>query len=297
MAAFLAAFCLGSLPGQPVTGNSPAGSGASKQGDSSWGGPPWISPGRRGENGWQAHTVRSEFQEGETEIQVLTPSGRGPKRRYAALYILPVEAGNGTRWGNALPEVRRWDLAERFQLICVYPTFSALPWYADHPSRSTLRQESYFLQVVVPFIEKNYPVRKEAAGRLLVGFSKSGWGAFSLLLRHPGRFGRAAAWDAPLAMEYPDRYGMEDIFGDQRNFEAYCISRLLQSKPVEFSAGERLIHMGFGNFRDQHTKIENLMQNLHISHLFRDGPRREHSWNSGWLPEAVELLCQNPGGP
>ena len=28
----------------------------------------------------------------------------------------------------------------------------------------------------------------------------------------------------------------------------------------------------------------------HLGHVFRDGPRREHRWESGWVPEAVALL-------
>jgi hypothetical protein len=30
-----------------------------------------------------------------------------------------------------------------------------------------------------------------------------------------------------------------------------------------------------------------------IAHQYRDGPKREHSWRSGWLPEAVELLVKD----
>ena len=41
----------------------------------------------------------------------------------------------------------------------VAPTFSHLPWYADHPTKPEIRQETYFLKVVVPFIDKTYPVR------------------------------------------------------------------------------------------------------------------------------------------
>ena len=90
------------------------------------------------------------------------------------------------------------------------PTFSHLPWYADHPTDPDIRQESYLLEVVIPFIEANYPARADRRGRLLLGFSKSGWGAYSLLLRHPDVFGKAAAWDAPLMMSEPGKYGSGD---------------------------------------------------------------------------------------
>ncbi|HEY3787861.1 MAG TPA: alpha/beta hydrolase-fold protein [Urbifossiella sp.] len=62
------------------------------------------------------------------------------------------------------------------------------------------------MKVFVPFIDKTYPVRAEAGGRLLLGFSKSGWGAYSLRMRHPDLFGKAAAWDAPLIQENFDAY-------------------------------------------------------------------------------------------
>ena len=126
-------------------------------------------------------------------------------------------------------------------VIFVAPTFAQLPWYADHPTAPAVRQESHLLQVVIPFIEACYPVLPACAGRLLLGFSKSGWGAFSLILRHPHVFGRAVAWDAPLMEAAPKKYGMEPIFGTQANFEHYQITRLLRARAAVFSTGGRLM--------------------------------------------------------
>ncbi|MCU0978893.1 MAG: esterase family protein [Pirellulaceae bacterium] len=251
-----------------------------------------VSAGRPDANGWMLHTVQSSFQAGTTKIHVLTPDGPVPNRPYATLFVLPVEASDGRRWGDAMQEVRRLDLHNRHRLVCVYPTFSHLPWYADHPQQVATRQESYFLRVVVPFVERTYPVRRDSTGRLLLGFSKSGWGAFSLLLRHPDVFGKAAAWDAPLAMSQPNRYGMEEIFATQENFERYRITSLLKERAVVLQTGKRLVHLGYGNFRDQHLAVELLLNELQISHVFRDGPQRPHAWDSGWLPEAVQLLVE-----
>ncbi len=251
-----------------------------------------VSAASQDTNGWLLHSVQSSFQAATTIIHVLVPDGPVPAQTYTTLYVLPVEAADGRRWGDAMQELRRQDLHNRHRLVCVYPTFSHLPWYADHPQQATMRQESYFLGVVVPFVERTYPVRREAASRLLVGFSKSGWGAFSLLLRHPDVFAKAAAWDAPLAMSQPNRYGMEEIFATQENFERYRITSLLKERAMELQTGKRLIHLGYGNFRDQHLAVESLLEELHISHVFRDGPQRPHAWDSGWLPEAVQLLVQ-----
>lgn len=251
---------------------------------------PKISEAKKNDLGYLVHTVRSEFQSGTTAIQVLLPDQLEGGKKYKVLYILPVEAGGGQRWGKALEEVRSHNIHNQHQLICVYPTFSHLPWYADHPTNSQIRQETYFVKVVVPFVERTYPARRDPQGRLLLGFSKSGWGAFSLLLRHPDLFGKAAAWDAPLDMNAPNRFGMEGIFATQENFLQYQITALLKRQADKVRNDTRLIHLGYDNFRNHHLAIEKLMNDLQIPHVFRDGPKRAHAWNSGWLSEAVQLL-------
>lgn len=242
-------------------------------------------------SGILVHQVQSPYQAGTTEIRVLVPEKPEPKRPYHVLYVLPVEAGSGNAWGNAMLEVQKADLHGRHNLICVYPTFSHLPWYCDHPTDSGLRQETYLLKTVVPFVDRTYPTVADASGRLLVGFSKSGWGAFSLLLRHPKTFGRAAVWDAPLMVAKPNQYGMGPIFGHQQNFEKYRISSLLKESASLLNGETRFALLGFGNFREHHQSAHSLMEGLGISHVYRDGPKREHCWGSGWLGEAISILA------
>lgn len=238
------------------------------------------------------HTLRSEYQGAATELHVLPPDHWDPSRRYPVVYVLPVEAGTEDRWGDGLAEVQKHNLHNQYQAIFVAPTFSHLPWYADHPTNAAIRQETYFLKVVLPWIETHYPVEAGPAGRRLLGFSKSGYGAFSLLLRHPDLFGRAAAWDAPVSMAQPNRYGMGEIYGTQDNFERYRISTLLEQHAAEFREAPRLFLLGYGNFRDQHETAHAQMLKLGIAHHYEDGPQRVHHWSSGWVAPAVKLLLQ-----
>ena len=172
-------------------------------------------------------------------------------------------------------------------IIFVFPTFSDLPWYADHPTNPAIRQEMYFMKVVVPFVEASYPASDE---RLLLGFSKSGWGAWALLLRHPDVFRRAAAWDAPLTMEQVGKFGTSGIFGTQKNFEQYRPADLLRQDAARLRSETRLILTGYDNFRTHHQQAHKLLEDLGIPHEYRDGPQRQHEWHSGWLSEAVDLL-------
>lgn len=54
-------------------------------------------------------------------------------------------------------------------------------------------------QDLVPWIKHNFATTG-AEQNWLIGFSKSGYGAQDLILRHPGMFTSAASWDFPADM-------------------------------------------------------------------------------------------------
>jgi putative esterase len=251
-----------------------------------------AEPGATDEQGFRVHEIRSQFQAGTTRVRVLTPAPIVAGRRYRSIYVLPVESGSGTHWGDGLLEIKKQDLHNRHQAIFVAPEFSHLPWYADHPTDRAIRQESYLLQDVVPLIEVSYPIEAGRYGRLLLGFSKSGWGAWSLLLRHPDFFAAAAAWDAPFELDHPGPYGSGPIFGTPENFKQYQVRELLRQKAASLGNDKRLILTGYGSFGDDHRRIHALLDELRIPHEYRDGPQRQHDWHSGWVAEAVRLLMQ-----
>ena len=277
-----------------------------------------ISRGEKSIEGWITHTVESEFQAQTTEIRVLLPdkldSADQPDtlQRLRVLFVLPVEAGRESKYGDGLAEVKRGDLHNKHGLICVAPTFAHLPWYADHPTDKSIQQETYFVKVVVPFIDRTYqlrrmdassvrsqadpdgrgvhPTRADRESRWLLGFSKSGWGAWSLLARHPDLFDKAAAWDAPLDMPRFDLYGAAQVFGTQDHFETHRVLPAILNCPDLKTASPRLILTGYDNFRTHHETTHRLLDEAKIPHVYRDGPKLKHVWNSGWVEGAVELL-------
>lgn len=264
------------------------------------------------EGGIIVHRLLSPFQGEATQLRVLLPgilyedssrtAAKPVKPKSSVLFVLPVEKQHQSRWGDGLAEIQRTNLHNRFQLVCVEPGFAQLPWYADHPSEKAIRQELYLLSSVLPLLRWLYPeARHDRDGRLLVGFSKSGFGAWSLMLRHPQIFGKAAAWDAPLSLAEPGKYGSGEIFGNLENFQKYEIGRLLRLnqallKPDSESSlvtpGPRLIHAGFDTFRADHQATEKLLNELEIPHRYHDGPKRSHHWSSGWLEQLVQDLAE-----
>jgi hypothetical protein len=48
--------------------------------------------------------------------------------------------------------------------------------------------------------------------------------------------------------------------------------------------------LGHGRFADDVRGAHVLMESLGVPHEYRDGPTREHRWDSGWMEEAFALL-------
>lgn len=235
-------------------------------------------------------------------MQVLLPDGhdheafaagtgqlRRLQIRFPVVYVLPTGPHANDSCGDGLSEIQRLDLHNKYQMICVVPTFSHVPWFANHATDPTIQQETYLLRSILPFIDHEYPI--DTKRRYVVGLGKSGWGAYSLLLRNPDRFAKAVAWDSPLGQQTPFKYGMIEVFDSQENFERYDIWDLLEARAelLRLSAA-RFGLMGFGDYRAHHQATHHHMTRLRIPHAYLDGPKREHTWCSGWLDSALEFL-------
>ena len=235
--------------------------------------------------------IESPYQPEAVPIEILAPDALDPARNYPVLYILPVAPGTTSRWGSGIREAAKADIANRYDVICIAPAFAATPWFADHPSDPALRQESHFIKAVIPWVEANYPAARERAGRLLLGFSKSGYGAVMLLLRHPDLFERAVAWDAPLGKTAPDQYNMIEVFGTTEHFAPYAIPGLLKQRAEGLKGGPPRIFLMPDREGDHPMEnVREQMAELAIPHVIEYTSGCKHSWGSGWVPRAAELV-------
>jgi S-formylglutathione hydrolase FrmB len=204
------------------------------------------------------------YQTSVNQVEILLPDAHAATSTAAIVLALPVEAGgtSTTQYGSAIQLIRTAGWHTRQNVAVVTPSFSTTPWYGDNPlnqSSSPVLQESYVLDVIIPWLRqgKILPAGIALAGPIsLVGFSKSGWGAFSLLARNPDRFDRAALWDAPTMLgasfcewltgsaatphpdtttfrsETHDLWGMLGVFGDCDTWRAYSPVELVSSLPA-----------------------------------------------------------------
>lgn len=254
------------------------------------------------ERGTWVYPVQSDYLAGRTEVEVLLPQGFDHARRYRVLYVLPVEADRHARFGDPMREVIQLGAAAKYDLLCVTPRFDTMPWYGAHATDPRIRHEEHFKKVVVPLIESRYPVVGGAEGRLLLGFSKSGFGAYSLILRDPDFFGYAASWDAPLLFG-PANYGAYETaahFGSRDNFQRYLPLDLLAHSAQSFAEKPQLVLAGSSLFgahpeglfqSTPHTfAFHQRLKELGVPHVYLRDLSGDHHWHSGWMESVLEAL-------
>ena len=75
------------------------------------------------------------------------------------------------------------------------------------------RYEDFFIQELVPEIDRKYRTRAVASERGISGVSMGGYGALHLAMRHPDVFGSASAHSAALLPKFPDPLPTEGRWG------------------------------------------------------------------------------------
>ncbi len=242
--------------------------------------------------GVKVFRVDSPYLGRQSTVEVLLPDKLEAGRTYRTLYVLPVEGGIGGKYGDGLAEVRKADAHNRYGLICVTMSFDTVPWYGAHATNPRIRHEEFIKRVVVPLVESRFPASGKPGDRLLLGFSKSGWGAVSLLLRDPAFFGAACSWDAPLMMtEAKLGYASKNHFGTPEQAAPYVPVNLVKQRAAELAGGPpRLTILGKNTFGGDTRKFHELLEAHGVPHRYDNELLFKHHWESGWVPKALAIF-------
>jgi S-formylglutathione hydrolase FrmB len=249
-------------------------------------------------NGVQGYQVTSVYQGSQPQVvRVLEPTNPRPGRPRRLLYVLPVEAGvtnHDSQYGDGLEELRQLDVPNRFNMTLIAPSFGYEPWYGDNVTDRTMRLETFFIRDLVPWSDSFLPAGTTPQ-RFVLGFSKSGNGALTLIFRHPNVFSAAAAWDSPAQLNNITAFsGLAFNFGTQTNYNDYFIPTLVRTAARPFTSNNRLWISGDqSDFPVDMEQLHSQLTKVGIPHTWVAGRARVHSWRSGWLDAAVTALDAN----
>ena len=213
-------------------------------------------------NGVAQYNVTSPDDGGTQVMRVLAPTNPTPGVAHNFLFVLPVEAGLSTVYGDGLETLRALDAQDQYNLTIIEPSFGIEPWYADNPNDPSVRYETFLTNDLVPWVTQHLATTG-AEQKWLIGFSKSGIGATDLILKHPDVFTLAAAWDFPADMSTYDQFGSSSAssYGTNDNFlTGYRLTpSFIEAHKAPFLSKNRIWIGGYDVFQTDMTDFDALL--------------------------------------
>jgi hypothetical protein len=236
---------------------------------------------------------------GSTTLRVLAPTnpaGVTPK----FIYVLPVNpgVGLGDPLGDPLEALRLLDVHNAYNAHVIAPSFHSEPWYADHSTDPSRYYESFLVHDLVPWVQATLGATGHEE-HWLIGQSKSGYGAVTLLFRNPTVFAAAAAWDFPAEQPDTGDWDMLGNYGSEENFqtnyrltEAWIAAHAdpFRGTPRLWLSHDSVTLLGTPTFLPEVDALAGRLAAQHVQFLRTGGVTREHAWTSGWLPDALAGL-------
>lgn len=234
--------------------------------------------------------LKSAFQPSDTHVTVTLP--HQPVRRI--VLALPVESGDGSKYGHSLDEIARLPAELRDATAFAAPTFSESPWLVNHATRADSQQEDHLVHTVLPAVLAAVNAQTTPPIHLL-GFSKGGFAALNLLTRHPGLFAAASVWDCSLLSDRPPHPQLVEAAGSAARLDEYDVRQNLRRHAYGLQGACRIALGGVGTLEADWTAGRQLLETLGIPHrAYRDAPA-DHRWDAAWLAPALRhLLALEP---
>ena len=126
---------------------------------------------------------------------------------------------------------------------------------------------------------------------VLVGFSKSGLGAWHLARAMPERIIATIIFDAPVALEpVPHQWGVGPFYGDatawRRDLPVHGIAEFQRGA----GAGHRLVLISGAAFHADMQQLSKALDAAGVEHSFLPHPEIAHHWNAGWVELGLATL-------
>ena len=227
------------------------------------------------------------------QVLVLNPTNPSTDFAHNFLYALPAEAGLGSsQFGYAMDELEALGAQNQFNATIIEPIFPINSWYADNPNDPTINYATFMSTLLPNWVDSTFGTGHEQ--NLLVGFSKSGYGALDLLLKNPGVFTAAGAYDVPADMSSYDTYGSSSSadYGTQQNFQNnyQLSSTFLDALAAPFSSLDRLVISEGNTFASQVADLASRLASAGIDYTLLNQSNDFHSWAGGWLSGVLTEL-------
>ncbi len=215
------------------------------------------------------------------------------KSSYPVIYLLHGGSGAFSDWHQKVTEKGIVNqLAEEHDVLIVTPGVGPASFYYDSPLLDSVRYETYMIQELIPFIDKNYRTLAQKESRAITGLSMGGHGAITLAAKHPTLFIAAGSmsgvmnidtdlWKVGEEFRNLRRQGLQEMLGTINHqgpiFNPYTAVGLIdQLKNQKISL---LIDCGVDDFLiETNRQMHSLLMEKKVAHDYIERPGA-HNWN------------------
>jgi hypothetical protein len=171
-------------------------------------------------------------------LRVLPPTSPAAGRKHAFLWVLPVEPGQGTTFGDGIQHMKDLGAHNAYNLTCIMPGFPV--------DTDTATQQDTFVMDLVSWAEATFGTGQES--HYLIGFSKSGFGGQELFWHHQDKFSKVGSWDAATDYQTLAQYDGAASIGSQGNLTANKLydPQLSNWKALGTTGGAKRIFLAAG---------------------------------------------------
>lgn len=241
--------------------------------------------------------INNTDDSGSQDMRVLTPSSPVFGRPHAFLWMLPVEPGQGTQYGDSIETAQTLGIQNTYNLTCIQPGFPVDPWYGDNVDDPTTQQES-FIMALVSWANENLAT-SGTEKHYLIGFSKSGFGGQVMFMKHQDVFAAVASWDSACDYQTLGQYDGGDVFGTQGNLDSYKLydPNLDTWKAEGNTATVNRIWLGAGiNLIQATSDYSDRLTVDGIQHSYSFVETDSHNWapTPGWVAPAIAAMLGEP---
>lgn len=218
---------------------------------------------------------------------------------YSVLFLLHGLTGSAGDWVSERARLAEHAAAHR--LIIVVPE-GRDGWYTDSATVPAEKFETYFIEELLPDVERRFRTHARREGRAVAGLSMGGYGALKFGFKHPEKFALvasmsgalgAASWTDPASLPQFVRPSIERVFGpaDSPTRVANDLFRLAREVAPERVAALPFIYLDCGTedyLIGSNRDFSALLLERKIPHEYRQLPGG-HTWPY-WDRQVREIL-------
>jgi pimeloyl-ACP methyl ester carboxylesterase len=122
---------------------------------------------------------------------------------------------------------------------------------------------------------------------VLVGFSKSGLGAWNIARRIPELVSGTIIFDSPVARQELPSWGTAPFYADDASWQEDLPLNTIDEFQAVVPETHQLVLISGPGFHDEMCQLSEALSTRACKHAFLARPHLKHHWNSGWIEEGL----------